>query len=70
MCNELFHNDNVIVKHDLIYYLFFLLCVGSFEVKYIICVNVLFIYIRKKQRERNYTYEKFMFCFKVRHLSI
>lgn len=33
-------------------FIFFLLCVGSLEVKYLF-VNVLFINIRKKQRERN-----------------
>lgn len=54
MCNELFHNDNVIVKHDLIYYLFFLLCVGSFEVKYIICKCPIYLY-KKKSKEKEIT---------------
>lgn len=52
MCNELFHNDNVIVKHDLIYYLFFLLCVGSFEVKYIICKCPIYLYKKKAKRKK------------------
>lgn len=68
MCNELIHNDYVIVKHDLIYYLFFFIMCRFFRSK-IHIVNVLFIYIRKS-KEKNYTYEKFMFCFKVKHISL
>lgn len=57
MCNELFHNDNVIVKHDLIYYLFFLLCVGSFEVKYIICKCPIYLYKKKAKRKKLHLWE-------------
>lgn len=57
MCNELFHNDNVIVKHDLIYYLFFLLCVGSFEVKYIICKCPIYLYKKIEKRKKLHLWE-------------
>lgn len=54
MCNELFYNDNVIVKYDFIYYLFFLLCVGFFEVKYIICKCFIYLYKKKVKRKKLY----------------
>lgn len=48
-------------------FIFFIMC--RFFRSKIHIVNVLFIYIRKS-KEKNYTYEKFMFCFKVKHLSL
>lgn len=58
MCNELFHNDNVIVKHDLIYYLFFFIMCRFFRSKiHYLCKCPIYLYKKKAKRKKLHLWE-------------